>query len=62
MLGLPPFLTLRLLKALSSIVKQSSKNVTLKTSLEASIIRGLYLIRLEVFYELLKRDGFSEIY
>jgi hypothetical protein len=60
--GLPPFLSLRLPKTLNSIVRQSGEKVIIKTSPGASRIKGVYLIRSEVFCELIKQDGFGAIY
>jgi hypothetical protein len=63
-LGYPLCVLLKLLRALDIIVKPSSQEVyVLGPSLGArSIVRRIYLIKLECFKQLIQRDRFSVIF
>lgn len=62
--GYPPFVSLRLPRALDIIVRPSSQEVYIPEPSPgaSSTVTGTYLIKLEVFRQMIQRDGFGEIF
>lgn len=62
--GYPPFVSLRLPRALGIIVKPSGKEVYLpEPSRDASsTVTGVHLIKLGLLRQMIQRDGFGEIF
>jgi hypothetical protein len=60
--GYPPFVSLRLPRALDIIVRPSSKGVYIPEPSPgaSSTVTGTYLIKLGVFRQMIQRDGLSQ--
>jgi hypothetical protein len=62
--GYPPFVSLRLPRALDIIVKLSGQDVYVSEPSRgaSSTVTGVHLIKLGVFRQMIQRDGFGEIF
>jgi hypothetical protein len=67
LLGYPPFVSLRLPKSLGNIFKLSGQEVYVAepspdASSAGTYFKGIYLIELECFRQMIQRDGFGKIF